>query len=432
MHRGQFLNELDRCLARAMREQLAGPVALILAEADAFELLCGWFGFREVTDLVQRAGLRIDARVQIRAAAAGSPYLFQRTGDAAFAIALFGDMARDATVITQQLHADLRGPWPLGGDPREIPFSVGCTVQDTVVDADSLYCLARSALLQAIARGSRIEISSSMELIRHERARILGVTLQQAIERHELRLEYQPMFELEHMTARGVEALLRWEHPVLGAVAPAEFIPVAARAGFLGELGRWVLHTACMQFAQLQRTGALRDLGFVSVNVSRQNLVDTALASTVAEALGAARMAPAQLLLEVTESELASNPAGLARTLRLLRNQGVRIAIDDFGVGHSSLACLHELPVDVLKLDRSFLGGELAGHKQRDLIAITHAVVNMARTVDLQVVAEGVETADQLALLRALRCDLAQGYSLCRPVPATALAASCEELAATA
>jgi EAL domain-containing protein (putative c-di-GMP-specific phosphodiesterase class I)/GGDEF domain-containing protein len=431
MQRARFLDQLDRCLARSMRQELEGPVALFLAEADAFELMCGWFGFREVSGLLQQAGLRIDARVQNLAAATGTPCVFQHVGHSGFAIAVFGELARDATALARQLHADLRGPWHVGGDLREIPFSVGCTVQDAVVDADSLYSLARSALQQAATQATGTEISTSAELVRHERARILGRSLKSALERNELRLEYQPMFDLEHMLPRGIEALVRWEHPVLGHVSPAEFIPVAARAGFLGELGRWVLRTACAEFARLKRSARFAGLEFLSVNVSRQNVADSGLPEAVTAAIGAAAMSPSQLLLEITESELAANPARLSRTLQALRGQGVRIAIDDFGVGYSSLACLHELPVDVLKLDRSFLGANVTGPKQRDLIAIAHAVVNMARSVNLEVVAEGVETADQLTLLRALRCDLAQGYALCRPVPSAALADCCDEVAAT-
>jgi EAL domain-containing protein (putative c-di-GMP-specific phosphodiesterase class I) len=412
-----------------MRQELDGPVALLIAEADAFELLCGWYGYREVSTLLQQTELRMHARLHNIAAASASTCLFERTEPAGFAIALFGGLARDAASIAAGLRGELRGPWKIGGEAREIGFSLGYAQLDSVSDADTLYALARAALEQAALNGSVVHGVKDDELARHERARVLGRSLQRAIGQRELRLEYQPMVDLDGMTVAGVEALVRWDHPVLGRVSPGDFIPVAARDGFLGELGDWVLRNACLDFAQLQRRGALQGLNFLSVNVSRQNLADPALPEKVVAAMAAAHMEPAQLLLEITESELATDPLRVARTLRQLRSRGVRIAIDDFGVGHSSLASLHELPVDVLKLDRSFLCQSFAGRKGRDLFAIAHAIVNLARSVDLQVVAEGVESLDQLTQLRALQFPLAQGYALCRPVPAASLVSCCAGLA---
>jgi EAL domain-containing protein (putative c-di-GMP-specific phosphodiesterase class I)/GGDEF domain-containing protein len=430
MGRSRFLNDLDGCLARAMRQELNGPVALLIAEADAFELLCGWYGYREVSALLQQAELRMHARLHNMASTLGSACLFERTEPAGFAIALFGMLASDAAGIAERLRAELRGPWKIGGESREIGFSLGYAQLDTVLDADTLYALARSALEQAFANGSLVQAAHEEELVRHERARVLGRSLQRAIAQGELRLEYQPIVDLDDMTVAGIEALVRWDHPVLGRVSPVDFIPVAARDGFLGELGDWVLRNACEEFVGLRRQGPLHRLQFLSVNVSRQDLADPAMADKVIAAVRGAQMEPGQLLLEITESELATDPLRVARTLRQIRSRGVRIAIDDFGVGHSSLASLHELPVDVLKLDRSFLCQSLAGRKGRDLFAIAHAVVNLAHSVELQVVAEGVESVDQLTLLRSLHCPLAQGYALCRPVPAVSLMSCCAGLAA--
>lgn len=430
MGRSRFLDDLDGCLARAMRQELDGPVALLIAEADAFELLCGWYGYREVSALLQQTELRMHARLHNIAAGQGSTCLFERTESAGFAVALFGTLAKHAADIAARLRAELRGPWKIGGEVREVSFSVGFAKLDVVPDADTLYALARGALEQAAVNGSLVQSAHGEELARHSRARVLGRSLRRAIAQRELRLEFQPIVDLDHMSVTGVEALVRWDHPELGLIAPADFIPVAARDGLLGELGDWVLHNACQEFAGMQRHGPLHRLQFLSVNVSRQNLADPGLADKVIDATRAAQMEPAQLLLEITESELATDPLRMARTLRQIRAREVRIAIDDFGVGHSSLASLHELPVDMLKLDRSFLCQSFSGRKGRDLFAIAHAVVNLAHSVDLQVVAEGVESPDQLALLRSLHCPLAQGYALCRPVPAASLMNGCAGLAA--
>lgn len=431
MGRAHFLDQLDRLLSRALQQQVEAPVALILAEADAFELLAGWYGYREVSAQLQQAALRVDARLQNLATSLDSEALFERVGDAGFAFALFGALARDAAGVAQLLRDDLRGPWRLGGEMREVPFSIGVTAQHAVADADTLYCLARGALEQAARQGNTFEAAGGNELLRHERSRTIGTSLKRALERRELLLEYQPLVDLEDMRVVGLEALLRWNHPVLGRVSPVDFVPVAARAGCLGELGDWVLHNACQDFSRLRRDGALRDLRFLSVNVSRQNISDPALPDKVISALRRARMTPAQLLLEITESELLTDAARTARTLRLVRSLGARVAIDDFGVGHSSLASLHELPVDMLKLDRSFLGNGLGGRRSRDLFAIAHAIVNMARSVNLDVVVEGVESPGQLLLLRSLQCQLAQGFALCRPMPADALAGACAGLSSS-
>lgn len=431
MGRSRFLDELDGCLARAMRQELDSPVALLVAEAGAFELMCGWYGYREMSVLLQQAELRLHARLQNLSATVGSTCLFERTGPASFAVALFGALAKDAAAVAQLLRTELQGPWKMGGELRELGFSIGFTLRDQLSDADTLHALARNALEQAMLQGGGVQATGKEESGRHERDRALGRHLPHAIGRRELHLEYQPIVALDRMAVVGVEALLRWNHPAMGRITPSEFVPIAARAGILGELGEWVLRNACLEFAQLQRHGPLRDLTFLSVNVSRQNLADPRLPDILTSAVRAARIAPTQLLLEVTESELAGHPARAARTLRLLRSLGARIALDDFGVGHSSLSSLHDLPVDVLKLDRSFLCTRLPGRKSRDLFAIAHAMVDLARSVDLQVVVEGVETPEQLAVLRSIQCPLAQGYGLCRPVPAESLAGCSAGITAT-
>jgi EAL domain-containing protein (putative c-di-GMP-specific phosphodiesterase class I) len=310
----------------------------------------------------------------------------------------------------------------LDGRPRKVTLSIGCSRPEKVPHLDQLMAVARYGLQSALeSGGDRVEVCERNGLASHARTCIIGRDLQLAIAHGQFRLEYQPIFNLEDMAVEGLEALLRWDHPVLGLVPPGEFIPVAARSGYLGALGDWVLENACHDFARLKRESTLADLRFVSVNVSRQNLGDRSLQSKVLAALSAAAMDPSQLHLEITETELSRNHQQAVVTVRAIRGLGVRVAIDDFGVGYSSLASLHQFPVDMLKLDRSFLLRDYTGQQGRGFLSIAHAIVNLARNVELDVVAEGVETLEQIALLQSMQCPLAQGYFLCRPLPLTAL-----------
>jgi EAL domain-containing protein (putative c-di-GMP-specific phosphodiesterase class I) len=246
----------------------------------------------------------------------------------------------------------------------------------------------------------------------------LQAALHRAVERRELTLAYQPKIALDDGRITGVEALARWTHPQWGAVSPAEFIPLAEDIGLIAELGRWVL---CQALAD---TVAWRARGLpplpVAVNLSTSQFAGGELLEQVRQALCDSGAPPRLLELEITESMVMREPEEAARLLGALRDMGVRVSIDDFGTGHSSLAYLKRLPLDAVKLDRSFV---------RDLpddgddAAITGGVIALAHQLRLQVVAEGVETPAQRDFLRRAGCDQAQGYLLGRPVPADTLAA---------
>ncbi len=244
----------------------------------------------------------------------------------------------------------------------------------------------------------------------------LSVGLRRALERGEFVLHYQP--QLEILTGRlvGLEALLRWRHPVLGMLPPGEFVPLAEQSGLIVPIGQWVLERAC---AQLR---AWRDAGVpplrVAVNVSSRQFAEESLVDSIAGAAVRHHIDPGLLELELTESGLMHNEAAAAESLRSLRVSGVRVALDDFGTGYSSLSHLKKLPLDVLKIDQSFVR-EIGPEGDDD--AIGAAIITMAHALGLEVVAEGVETAEQLAFLRRQRCDNAQGYFLGAPLPADVL-----------
>lgn len=420
--RRDFLRKMEDQLERLHRHEIEGPVALVLAELDAFDLINDWYGFREVDALMARMHAKLTEQLELLTTARTGGYVLGAFSRGRVALALFGDLASVSATLAESLRSTLQGTYILDGRPRKVTLSVGCSRPEPLPQLDQLLAIARAGLQSALdSGGDRVEVSERDGLASHARTCLLGRDLQLAIGHGQLRLEYQPIFNLERMTVEGLEALLRWDHPVLGLVSPGDFIPIAARSGYLGALGDWVLENACQDFARLRRDSLLRDLRFVSVNVSRQNLGDRSLQAKVLAALSASGMEPGQLHMEITESELARNHQQAVTTVRAIRDLGVRVAIDDFGVGYSSLASLHQFPVDMLKLDRSFLLRDFTGQQGRGFLAIAHSIVNMARNVELDVVAEGVELLEQIALLQSMQCPLAQGYFLCRPLPIEAL-----------
>jgi EAL domain-containing protein (putative c-di-GMP-specific phosphodiesterase class I) len=246
----------------------------------------------------------------------------------------------------------------------------------------------------------------------------LKADLQKALADDQFVLHYQPIVDLESGQMTGAEALVRWEHPERGLVSPGEFIPVAEDTGVIVELGRWVLEQACHQAARLQAACPAEVPLSMSVNLSARQLQAHGIVDHVRDALRASGIAPSTLVLELTESVMMDDVDLAAIRLHELRELGVRLAIDDFGTGYSSLNYIRQFPLDILKVDRSFVldingGGEIA--------ALTETIIEIASTLNLRAVAEGIEDADQVQRLRELHCALGQGYHLHRPMPAADL-----------
>jgi len=238
--------------------------------------------------------------------------------------------------------------------------------------------------------------------------------LHRALERGEFELHYQPRVDLRSMDVVGMEALIRWNHPQLGRVAPLDFIPIAEEKGLIEDIGAWVLREACLQNGRFLRQfgRALR----VSVNLSARQLRCENLGAQVAAALDAAGLPPHLLELELTESALIEDMDMSARRLGELKQSGIRIAVDDFGTGYSALAYLQRFPLDILKLDRSFINQQVDGAGNANFIK---AFIDLAHALNLSVVAEGIEAAATLGTLRAALCDEGQGYLFSRPLPLT-------------
>jgi EAL domain-containing protein (putative c-di-GMP-specific phosphodiesterase class I) len=297
------------------------------------------------------------------------------------------------------------------GDDVYVTASTGIALAAEGLSPEDLLRAADTAMYRAKRWARPHQVFDEAMRLRSAARLSMESALHRAHERGEFRLHYQPAVSTVDGSVVGVEALLRWDHPERGMVLPAEFIPVAEESGLIVPIGRWVLEEACRQADRWRRFG--RET-WLSLNLSAHQLTASGLVEEVEAALETTSTDPTRLHLEITESALMADTEGAARVIRSLKRLGVRVSIDDFGTGYSSLSHLKRLAVDTLKIDRSFVDG--LGREPEDT-AIVMAVLGMAQSLGLSVVAEGVETEEQLAALRDLGCTTAQGFLFARPQP---------------
>ncbi|GGN93240.1 hypothetical protein GCM10010112_81270 [Actinoplanes lobatus] len=381
-----------------------GPVSVLFIDLDRFKAVNDSLGHRAGDDLLGHVAGRI--RDCLGSAGTGA-----RLGGDEFAVLLGGSTTENAVPVAWRIIEALRRPFRIAGRDVFIGASIGIATGAAGTDPGDLLGNADVAMYRAKKDGPGKVILFEPRMHADALARLtLGGELRRALELDEFRLLYQPLICLETGAATGVEALVRWSRPGRGYVRPAEFLPLAEENGLITDIGRWVLRAAGEQAARWRRTIPEMTL---NVNVSGRQLTDPRFTGDVERTLAECGLPPAAVTLELTESVLMSDPRTAIACLGDLRDLGVGLAVDDFGTGYSSLSYLQRLPVDELKIDRTFISR--AEPTVADL-AVIRTVVELARTLKLRTVVEGVETEEQHRAMRELGCDYGQGYHLCRPL----------------
>jgi diguanylate cyclase (GGDEF)-like protein len=398
-------DRLEQALVRGRRKGM--QLALVLIDLDGFKGVNDTLG-HEVGDEVLRSAaerLRLCLRQGDTAA---------RLGGDEFAILVDADSPGQALGVAERILRSMRPAFTHAGRDLFLTASVGVAFADGRANGPELLRSADLAMYRAKHGGKdRVCVyDPSMHGAADDRLRLEG-DLRGALQRGELSLHYQPVYSLDGTSLVGVEALMRWDHPERGMVPPMEFIPLAEQSGLIGALGAWALDEGCRQLRHWQDTvaGAVATELKLSVNLSARQLTDSALPTVVSEALKRHRIEPYRLMLEITESTMVSDVAATIGRLEELKKIGVQLAIDDFGTGYSSLAYLQQFPIDQIKIDKTFVDRISSPEGQ----ALAEGIINMARALTLEPIAEGIEDADQLAALDRLGCRLGQGYHFARP-----------------
>ncbi|MDQ2869313.1 MAG: EAL domain-containing protein, partial [Acidobacteriota bacterium] len=402
-----FQDRLRMAVLNAQRSE--DRLATLFLDLDRFKVINDSLGHSIGDELLRRVAERLGSCVREGDTVA-------RLGGDEFTVLVPG-MADDeqAAKIARKILGVIRLPFVIDGRELFLTTSIGVAIYPADGEnAETLVRNADTAMYRAKEQGrDNFQLYTAAMNSRALERLSLESRLRQAIQHEELVLQYQPLVDLETNQIRGAEALIRWEHPEMGLLAPGEFIPLAEVSGLIVPIGEWVLRAACAQVREWQRLG-YPQLS-VAVNLSARQFQQADLVSQVKAALDAADLAPEFLDLEITESNAMQNAEISISTLWDLKNLGVQLSMDDFGTGYSSLNYLKRFPIDRLKIDQSFVRDVTT---DPDDAAIASAIIAMAHSLELTVVAEGVETEPQLAFLRAHHCDEMQGYLVSRPVPA--------------
>jgi diguanylate cyclase (GGDEF)-like protein len=402
LNRRMFDNYLAGFLASHTGDDPCG--AVLLLDLD---------GFKEINDrLGHQTGDRVLQGIadQLKASAPDTAVIARLGGDE-FAVLIPDPGTQAATMaMVERLHAKLTQPILVDGFPLSVGVSIGLAlVPSHGRTPEDLLSAADVAMYRAKRYRTGVESYKALGS-RPERGRLglLG-ELSSALTTNQLKIHYQPLTRFRDGTADGMEALLRWEHPTLGQVPPGDFITLAEHTDLIGPLTQFVLTQSTLDARAVQRFDMK-----LAINVSARNLQDRRFPSSVLKALDEAAMKPGQLELEITEGAIASEPERSLFAISALREAGVRVAIDDFGTGYSSFSMLRDFTVDRLKIDGSFVDGIAHSQRQQHLVK---AIVNLAKGLGIETVAEGVETEESWLTLAELGCDIAQGFLICRPIP---------------
>jgi diguanylate cyclase (GGDEF)-like protein/PAS domain S-box-containing protein len=402
-----LLNDrVSQAIALTARRRNKG--AVLFLDLDGFKHINDSLGHAIGDKLLQSVARRLVACVR------GTDTVSRQGGDEFVVLLPELELAEEAAITAKRMLKAVAEPHSIGHHDLHVTTSIGISVYpDDGLDAETLIKSADMAMYQAKENGCQsYQFFKPAMNVRAVERQSIEESLRRAMERQELSLVYQPKVSLATGDITGAEALLRWTHPVRGAVAPAQFIPVAEDCGLLVPIGRWVLRAACAQARGWQDAGL--PLASIAVNISAMQFRDAGFLEDIFTILDETGLDPGCLELELTESVLMRHADAAASILAALRARGVQLAVDDFGTGYSSLSYLRKFPLNSLKIDQSFV-------RQIDdptgETAIVAAVISMGRSLNLRVVAEGVEKREELAFLKAHHCDEAQGYYFSPPVP---------------
>jgi diguanylate cyclase (GGDEF)-like protein len=411
-NRPLFEDRLHRALVRAQRSQ--NTIAVLFLDLDGFKLINDSFGHKAGDRLLVMVSERLDSCLRDEDTLA-------RLGGDEFTILLENIQdIEDATSVANRIAKQLELPFSLEEHEIFISASIGIAIstgaqsrpEDFLRDADA-------AMYAAKKNGKANHQVFNLNMASQARQQLLmEAELRRAIERQEFRVYYQPVIHLDTGKIVEVEALVRWQHPLRGLVPPLEFIPLAEDTGLIIPLGQWILEQACKQLRAWHLQYPSDSPLVVGVNLSTKQFQQSQLEDKIAAILQEQNLEPGSLKLEITESVLLKDTDANLSALQKLKNLGVKLAIDDFGTGFSALNYLKRFPIDTIKIDRSFVNG--LGCNAQDT-AIVHAIIAFAKALNLGITAEGIETADQLALLRELNCDRGQGYYFSKPLTSEAI-----------
>jgi diguanylate cyclase (GGDEF)-like protein len=417
-----FADRLEEAIARAKAEDASGDCstfAVLFLDLDRFKVVNDSLGHTAGDRLLQEVAKRLQQELRPCDTVA-------RIGGDEFAV-LLCDLPdpTHAERVAERICKALRVPVRIDGQDLFAGASIGIVAGRPDHDnADAVLREADLAMYEAKAAGRDGYATFSVDVSDTVSRRLrLEMDLRHAAERGELRAAYQPVVRLSDGALTGFEALVRWQHPEFGVLYPNAFIELAEESGQVALIDRWILEEASRQTTQWREMFDDRPLLVLNVNCSSRDLIEEGYAEHVRRILDAQRFAPDRLLLEITESLLVEDTERAAAELQRLRDRGVRFCIDDFGTGYSSLSTLHALPIDTIKVDRSFVNEMDVRSQSRKLV---ETVVRLGRLLDKSVVAEGIETPAQLAVLRQMGCEFGQGYLFARPLTpeaATALIA---------
>ena len=407
-NRAFFMEKLAE--AERLRQESGTPSAVLFLDVDNLKAVNDNLGHDGGDTLIKLLSERMVTSVR------DTDTVARLSGDE-FAILLIGSGSEhQAERVAHRIINSLRAPTRIGEHRVRTGFSIGLATSTTCATSGIGMLRAADMAMYAAKTGGkgRLEVFQPSHHTAHvERDAVRG-QLSGALDGEQLELHYQPIFDVATRQIVGFEALLRWRHPERGLISPLDFIPLAEETGLIVPIGRWVLQEATRQAAEWQNRSPLGRLR-MSVNVSVRQFQHPDLVGDVAEALRRSGLNPSLLTVEITESLFAQDIEETTRKIQLLKNLGVRLALDDFGTGYSSLSYLRRFPIDTLKIDKSFVDGVLTSPEGYAVVA---AITQLGQTLHMEVVAEGLESSDQVEVLRSLDCPLGQGYYFSRPLVA--------------